>query len=121
MYRPLLAALAALAMTPAVAQDAVLSPEEIKAKIVGKKLFVRTSGGALVDFVLHADGTATADAGNNRRDTGTWRLNDTGYCTVWRYTRQGQEACFRIVRRGTDTVILGAEGNVDSQILRTVD
>ena len=115
------AAVALAAVLPAVAQDIPVPPDEIKGTIVGKKLFVRTASGGTVDFVMHADGKATADAGNNRRDTGTWRLNDSGYCTVWRFTRQGQEACFRIVRRGPDTFILDADGKVDAQILRVTD
>ena len=108
--------------TAAHAQDVPVPPEEIKSKFVGKKLFSRSmTNGALADFVMHADGTATVSASPNFNDTGKWWLNDTGYCTKWTRMRQGQEACFRIVRRGSELLILDSDGKVSSQILRTVD
>ena len=122
-FRAFALALAMGCSTPlAQAQDVPVPPDEIKAKFVGKKLFTRSmSNGALADFVMHADGTATVSANPNFSDTGKWWLNETGYCTKWTRMRQGQEACFRIVRRGSDLMILDADGKVSSQILRSVD
>ena len=111
-----------IAAAPVLAQDVPVPPDEIKSKFVGKKLFSRSmTNGALVDFALHADGTATVSASPNFNDTGKWWLNESGYCTKWTRLRQGQEACFRIVRRGSDLLILDADGKVSSQILRAVD
>ena len=110
-----------LAAISAHAQDEVFTPEDIKAKLVGKKLFTRGSNGILADYVMFPDGTSSLSASTNFSDTGTWRLDDKGYCAKWKKIRNGAEACFTIVRRGPTVYVLNADGSVSGEILRMLD
>jgi hypothetical protein len=100
----------------AFAQDQLVSPDEIKAKWVGKKVFARSAAGQLADFVMMADGSASVSVANFS-DTGTWRLWEKGYCARWQKIRAGTEACLTVVRRGGDMFVLNPDGSVNSQIL----
>jgi hypothetical protein len=110
----------ALACVAAHAQDTVVSGDEIKAKWAGKKLFTRGANGQLADFALMVDGSASIST-NNFSDTGTWRPWEKGYCAKWQKIRQGAEACFTVLRRGSDIVILNPDGSTSGQILRGLD
>ena len=101
----------------AFAQDVAVPPQEIKAKWVGKKIFARATTGQLIEFSIMPDGTASVSAGNFN-DTGTWRLSENGYCTKWQKIRAGTEGCLTVVHRGGDTLVLNADGSVNTQILR---
>ena len=99
------------------AQDQAVSPDEIRSTWVGKKIFARSGSGALLDFSMMADGSASVSAGNTN-DTGVWHLTPTGYCAKWQKLRGGQEACFTVVRRGSDVLVLNPDGSLSAQILR---
>ncbi len=105
---------------PAQAQDQTVTGEQIKATWVGKKLFGRTSAGALIDFYMKADGTTAVSVGN-MTDSGTWRPTDTGYCAKWQKIRAGEERCFNVVVRGGKTLVINPDGTVGTEILRIVD
>ncbi len=113
----LLGLVAALAGSAGWAQEVVLlSPQEIQQTLVGKKaVAVVTRTGAISHFEMRADGTTQIffPGGN---DSGTWRLDDTGYCTTWRKIRDGRETCFTVRRQGDKLEVLSAEGVVTSTI-----
>ncbi len=74
-----------------------LKPEEVRALLVGKKVLGRISSGAMFEFQMNEDGTASTSAAGG--DTGKWRLNDEGYCTSWDKIRKGTEMCFKVTKR----------------------
>ena len=98
----------------AMAQDATISGKEIQESWVGKTLIGTTSGGAPVAMKLMADGTATLSVGRNY-DTGTWRIDENGYCTTWKTIRAGQERCFTTRKAGTGVTVLNPDGSVSGQ------
>ena len=115
------AVVASILMAPvAFAQDQAMTGEQVKAALVGKKVFGRSSSAGLVDFFMRVDGTADVAVGN-MTDTGVWRITDNGYCTTWKKIRPGQERCFTLVKRGDKTLILNPDGSVGTEILRVVD
>jgi uncharacterized membrane protein len=115
----LIAALLALPFA-VQAQDKPLTPAEIKAAWIGKKLFARAANGNMLDLHMNSDGSAALTVGNFS-DTGTWRLSDSGYCATWKRLREGKEACFTAVRRGSSVYILNADQSINGEILRVVD
>lgn len=115
------ALVASIFMAPAAfAQDQAMTGEQVKAAMVGKKVFGRSTSGGLVDFYMRADGTSEVAVGN-MTDTGVWRTTDNGYCTTWKKIRPGQERCFAVVKRGDKMLILNPDGSVGTEILRIVD
>ena len=67
------AVVASMLMAPvAFAQDQAMTGEQVKAAMVGKKVFGRSTSGGLVDFYMRADGTSEVAVGN-MTDTGVWR------------------------------------------------
>jgi hypothetical protein len=116
MKYPVIAAALSLAMCGALAQDTRLSPDEIRAAWVGKKVLAQTSRGAQFEFRMMADGSATVSGGVN--DTGTWRLNETGYCATWQKIRGGKEGCLTVVRKGDKTLVLNADGSTNTEVLK---
>ncbi|MGN6829361.1 hypothetical protein [Paucibacter sp. M5-1] len=98
------------------AQDGLLTPQEIQQTLVGKKhrSTIKASG-VVTQWEMRADGTMQLfyPGGN---DSGTWRLDDKGYCTIWRKMREGKEGCFTVRRQGDQLEILNAEGVVGSTI-----
>lgn len=119
MSRVLTAMLFAGAALSAVAQtdEVLLTPEQIRAEWVGKKIFGRASGGQTVELQLNADGAATV-AVNMGRDTGTWRTNETGYCTTWKNIRAGEERCFTVANRRGTLYILNPDRSVGTEVIR---
>ena len=105
---------------PAWAQDQAMTGDQVKAALVGKKVFGRSASGGLVDFYMRADGTSEV-AVCNLKDTGVWRITDNGYCNTWKTIRSGREGCFTVVRRGDKMLILNTDGSVGTEILRIVD
>ena len=115
------AVVASILMAPvAFAQDQAMTGEQVKAALVGKKVFGRSTSGGLVDFYMRADGTSEVAVGN-LRDTGVWRITDNGYCNTWKTIRGGREGCFTVVKRGDKITILNTDGSVGTEILRIVD
>ncbi len=116
----LLAASVILAGAPlgAIAQDQPMTPQEISAAWVGKKVFARVhSSGAPIELSLKADGSASVLVGPNA-DTGTWRLWENGYCATWQRLRGGREGCLTVVRRGPMLLVLNADQSINAEILR---
>jgi len=112
---PVIAAVA-LAM-PAIAwcQDTPLTPQEIQAAWAGKELTGAAANGMGFVMRFEADGKASLSIGN-LNDSGTWRLNDTGYCAKWTTIRSGQERCFTVVKSGGQFKVLNSDGSVNSNV-----
>jgi len=115
------AVVVSILMAPAAfAQDQAMTGEQVKAALVGKKVFGRSTSGGLVDFYMRADGTSEVAVGN-LKDTGVWRITDNGYCNTWKTIRGGREGCFNVVKRGDKILILNLDGSVGTEILRVTD
>ena len=102
------------------AQETPVTPAEIKATWIGKKVFARGANGSMLDLHMNVDGSAAVAIGNFS-DTGTWKLSDSGYCATWKRIREGREACFTVVRRGNSVYILNADKSVSGEVLRILD
>jgi hypothetical protein len=109
-----LAALAAVVPLYVFAQDAQLTPEEVKAKWVGRTAIGSTASGVPVELRLSPDGTASIVAGTTT-DSGTWRTFEKGFCTTWKKIRADQERCFTGVTKGTVTTLFNPDGTTAGQ------
>ena len=107
-------------MTASVAQDSLMTPNEIKAAWVDKKVFSRSPTGGLFDFFLFSNGSAEV-AGSSWHDSGTWRLSDNGYCTTWKKIRAGVERCFTVVKKGSTVVVFNPDNSVAAEVLKIVE
>ena len=96
------------------AQDGPITGKEIQDTWVGKDLIGSTASGTKVLMRLEQDGKATLLAGNTN-DSGTWRLNDAGYCTTWKTIRAGQERCFTVTRAATVFKVANPDGSPSGQ------
>jgi hypothetical protein len=100
------------------AQETSLSSEEIRAAWLDKTVVGTVAAGPLagkaIDFQLKSGGTATLNGAVS--DTGTWRMPGQGYCVTWIKIRAGQERCFAVVRRGTETLVLNPDGSLNTTI-----
>ena len=100
------------------AQEASLSSEEVRAAWTDKTVMGTLVGGPLggrsIELQLKSDGTASVSGAVT--DTGTWRLPGQGYCATWTKIRAGQERCFTVVRKGTDTLVVNPDGSVSTLI-----
>lgn len=101
-----------------LAQESSMSSDDVRAAWVGKTVTGTIAGGPLagkdIDLQLKPDGTATVSGATT--DTGTWRLPGKGYCATWVKIRAGQERCFTVVQRGTDTLVLNPDGSISTTI-----
>lgn len=98
----------------ALAQDGPVPAKEIQDTWVGKDLVGTTAAGAPASMRLEADGRASLSAGT-LKDSGTWRMSGTGYCTTWKSIRAGQERCFTVVRNGSAFNVLNPDGSLSGQ------
>jgi hypothetical protein len=108
----------ALLAVGAQAQETSLSSDEIRAAWMDKTVFGTLVGGPLggrsIELQLKSDGTASVSGAVT--DIGTWRLPGQGYCATWAKIRAGQERCFTVVRKGTDTLMVNPDGSVSTLI-----
>ena len=94
---------------PAYAQEQPVMPKEIQHTWVDKTLVGTAANGAPAVVRLQPDGTASLTAGSTN-DTGTWRLSEQGYCTIWKNIRAAQERCFTVRRTGTKMSVFNPDG-----------
>lgn len=106
--------LALLAWSAAHAQDVAVPAKELQDTWAGKLLTGTTAAGAKTAMRLEPDGQASLSAGNTR-DTGTWRLSETGYCTTWKNIRAGQERCYTVLRSGMVFKVMNPDGSLSGQ------
>src|SRR5689334_9890306 len=99
-----------MAAVPAMAGATSLSPDEIKATFGNGKPFMAssTTGSKTYSFTLKPDGTALRTAkGSTTPTSGTWRVNDKGYCSKW---GTSAEACYTIEKNGKTYTVRDAAG-----------
>jgi hypothetical protein len=109
-----IAALFATVLTPAYAQEQLVTPKEIQDTWVSKTLVGKTASGEAVTLRLQPDGTASVSAGSTN-DTGAWRLSEQGYCTTWKNLRSGQERCFTVRRVGATMKVFNPDGSMNGE------
>ena len=108
-------AAAALAVAAPALAATSLTPTEIKATFGTGKAFVATSsGGQAYSFVFKPDGSATqAPKGSTTTiTTGTWRVNDRGYCSKW---GTNAEHCYTIEKNGDKFDVRDSSGKAISR------
>lgn len=103
------------AMVPARAQDGPYTAKDIQDHWVGKTVSGRLPSGGAVSMLLRPDGTGKLVAATIPYQ-GTWRLNETGYCTVWAGIRSGAERCFTVQRAGKVFVVMNPDGSEGARI-----
>ncbi|MBO0751413.1 MAG: hypothetical protein J2P53_04845 [Bradyrhizobiaceae bacterium] len=94
-----IAGLVAAGMLPATSSIAApkLTPAEIQATFFnGTEFVAATPSGVRFKMTFTADGKVVrVPTGNGGvRSQGSWRLNDSGYCTTW---KGGKPSCFTVV------------------------
>src|SRR4051812_6162022 len=92
----LLACVALTGNALAAADGAPLAPADIKATFGTGNAFTSTDAGSggKYTIVLKPDGHATrAVQGKTNVTPGTWRINDTGYCSKW---GKAAEHCYTV-------------------------
>ena len=105
---------AALLAAGSAAAASSLTPQDIKATFgTGKPFAATSSGGQVYTFVLKPDGSATqAPKGSNTTIvTGTWRVNDKGYCSKW---GTNAEHCYLVEKNGARYDVRDGTGQVIS-------
>ena len=110
--------LGVLLTVPTMAMGQAVGPKEIQDTWVGKSLQGATAAGRSFTRKLQADGVITI-SGDAANDTGTWRLSDDGYCTIWKTIRAGTERCFTVRKLGNGEIrVNNPDGSVSGFISR---
>ena len=96
----LIAAVGLPSLAFAATTATALPPADIKTTFGTGTPFTGTNvGGGTYTIVLKADGHATRTAqGKANATTGTWHVNDTGYCSKW---GKATEHCYTIQKTAT--------------------
>lgn len=104
-------------LTPAMAQE--LSGAEVEALLKGKTFNTEDFGGTGT-IAWGDDGAITVDVtkpdGSKVSDVGTYRFDDSGYCSTWS-TLRTEEKCFKLQKTSDTTYeILNLDGSLDSTL-----
>jgi hypothetical protein len=107
----LLALAAAAAAAPAAAEPQAVRGAQFISMMDGNTLSGTNAAGTAFNLYFLPGGTATYQDATGTRDSGTWRLDETGdVCVAWQNPADRQEGCFRVsVDRGK-VVWEGKEG-----------
>jgi hypothetical protein len=77
-----------------------MAPSDIKATFFnGQSFTASTPGGTNFKMTFTPDGKMTREplAESGSKNTGTWKLNATGFCTTWQHAKP---SCFTVIPRG---------------------
>ena len=88
-----------LTWSTAIAADQ-MAPSDIKATFFnGQSFIASTPGGTKFKMTFTPDGKMTREplAESGSKNTGTWKLNATGFCTTWQHTKP---SCFTVIPKG---------------------
>ena len=112
--RGIITAIALVAALPVLAAVTPVTPVEIKAMFGNGKPFVATSSsGQAYTFTFKVDGKASQTAkGGSAVTTGTWRVNDKGYCSKW---GTAAEHCYTVERNGDKFDVRDSTGKAISR------
>ena len=77
-----------------------MAPNDIKATFFnGQSFTASTPGGTKFTMTFTPDGKMTREplAQSGSKNTGTWKLNATGFCTTWQHAKP---SCFTVSPKG---------------------
>jgi len=77
-----------------------MAPSDIKATFFnGQSFTASTPGGTKFKMTFTSDGKMTREplAESGSKNTGTWKLNATGFCTTWQHAKP---SCFTVIPKG---------------------
>ena len=77
-----------------------MAPNDIKATFFNAQSFTAsTPGGTKFKMTFTPDGKMTREplAESGSKNTGTWKLNATGFCTTWQHAKSN---CFTVIPKG---------------------
>ena len=77
-----------------------MAPNDIKATFFnGQSFTASTPGGTKFKMTFTPDGKMTREplAESGSKNTGTWKLNATGFCTTWQHAKP---SCFTVIPKG---------------------
>jgi hypothetical protein len=103
-------ALQLASLLPVHAADKV-PPDDIK-KIfgTGKPFVSEAPSGSTLTLTLSPDGSAKAvPKGKKKGETGTWRVDDKGYCSTW---GKSTEKCYTVQKTGDKYEVVNSHGAV---------
>jgi len=97
-----------LLSTPAPADEAALSPDEIRQMLVGNTIHgIGEESGAFFAIYYLPDGTTSGKSGQSEAAThfwyekGKWEIDpETGYCLTWTTWKRGQRRCMDMIPKG---------------------
>ncbi len=118
MHKPLrllLGILSGLSLVTSAQAADTLTPQQIATQWVGKTLRGTTSAGAALTLRMQPDGTAQLMV-DTTRDSGRWRLSETGYCASWTQIRGGKEACFTVQQDGEAYHVYHPDGRLSAKV-----
>src|SRR3974377_2041862 len=98
--RPLAVASILLVCGHAAVAAELMAPSDIKATFFnGQSFTASTPGGTKFTMTFTPDGKMTREplAQSGSKDTGTWKLNATGFCTTWQHAKP---SCFTVIPKG---------------------
>jgi len=114
----LLIAAMALAATPAMANDAEISPDAWRALTQGKTLHYFKDGELYGREYYAPDGKSTVFRfPNGLCAEGQWAFAERQYCFAY----GGQLHCFKHIQRGDDIVILGLDDGEEQKVEKIVE
>jgi hypothetical protein len=77
-----------------------MAPNDIKATFFnGQSFTASTPGGTKFKMTFTPDGKMTREpiAESGSKNSGTWKLNATGFCTTWQHAKP---SCFTVIPKG---------------------
>ena len=98
--RPLAVASILLVYGSAAFAAEQMAPSDIKATFFnGQSFTASTPGGTKFIMTFTPDGKMTREplAQSGSKNTGTWKLNATGFCTTWQHAKP---SCFAVIPKG---------------------
>ena len=98
--RPLAVASILLVYGSAAFAAEQMAPSDIKATFFnGQSFTASTPGGTKFTMTFTPDGKITREplAQSGSKNTGTWKLNATGFCTTWQHAKP---SCFTVIPKG---------------------
>jgi len=98
--RPLAVASILLVYGSAAFAAEQMAPSDIKATFFnGQSFTASTPGGTKFTMTFTPDGKMTREplAQSGSKNTGTWKLNATGFCTTWQHAKP---SCFTVIPKG---------------------
>ena len=104
--RPLAVASILLVCGNAAFAAELMAPSDIKATFFnGQSFTASTPGGTKFTMTFTPDGKMTREplAQSGSKDTGTWKLNATGFCTTWQHAKP---SCFTVIPKGENKCLV---------------